>query len=365
MDNAIKNRYDFVLIFDVKDGNPNGDPDAGNLPRIDPETGHGIVTDVCLKRKVRNYVGITKGFERPFDIYIKEKAVLGDAHFKAFNELNISTGQESRKPVSAELIEIFSELSLPEGLEFIEGDDDSGAEIIVTATADKKEIESWLKEEKPSKGIVALIKAALKDAKPRKPSASETDQGRQKMCQDYFDIRTFGAVMSLKSAPNCGQVRGPVQMTFGRSVDPVVTLEYSITRMAVATQAEAEKQCGDNRTMGRKNTVPYGLYVSHGFVSAHLATQTGFNKGDLDILWDALVNMFEHDRSAARGEMNTRKLIVFEHNSPLGVAPAYSLFETVSIIRNNPDEPPRAYSDYTVTIDTSKLPDGITVHEKP
>ncbi|OQB34158.1 MAG: hypothetical protein BWY09_02710 [Candidatus Hydrogenedentes bacterium ADurb.Bin179] len=354
-----------MLIFDVKDGNPNGDPDAGNLPRIDPETGHGIVTDVCLKRKVRNYVGITKGFERPYDIYIKEKAVLGDAHFKAFNELNISTGQESRKPVSAELIEIFSELSLPEGLEFIEGDDDSVAEIIVTATADKKEIESWLKEEKPSTGIVALIRAALKDAKPRKPSATETDQGRQKMCQDYFDIRTFGAVMSLKSAPNCGQVRGPIQLTFGRSIDPVVTLEYSITRMAVATQAEAEKQSGDNRTMGRKNTVPYGLYVSHGFVSAHLAAQTGFTKDDLDILWDALVNMFEHDRSAARGEMNTRKLIVFEHNSPLGVAPAHSLFESVSITRNNPDEPPRAYTDYTVTIDTSKLPDSITVHEKP
>lgn len=365
MDNAIKNRYDFVLIFDVKDGNPNGDPDAGNLPRIDPETGHGIVTDVCLKRKVRNYVAMTKEYQRPYDIYIREKAVLGQAHFKAFSELQINTGQESRKTVPPELVEEFSEIAFPEGMDFIEGEDDNSAQIIIFATADKKEITSWLKEEKLPKKIDALIKAALKEAKPRKPSAGEVEQGRQKMCQDHFDIRTFGAVMSLKSAPNCGQVRGPVQMTFGRSVDPVVTLEYSITRMAVATEAEAEKQSGDNRTMGRKNTVPYGLYVSHGFVSAHLAAQTGFNREDLELLWGALVNMFEHDRSAARGEMNTRKLIVFEHGSPLGVAPAHSLFECLTVTRKNPAEPPRAYADYTVSVDKAKIPEGVTVYEKP
>ena len=165
----------------------------------------------------------------------------------------------------------------------------------------------------------------------------------------------------MSTGPNAGQVRGPVQLTFGRSIDPIVTLEHCITRMAVATQAEADKQSGDNRTMGRKNTVPYGLYVSHGFVSSHLAAQTGFTKGDLELLCEALVNMFEHDRSAARGEMNTRKLIVFEHNSPLGVAPAHSLFESITIIRNNAGDPPRAYTDYTVSIDTTKLPAGITV----
>lgn len=304
MDNAIKNRYDFVLIFDVKDGNPNGDPDAGNLPRVDPETGCGLVTDVCLKRKVRNYVQITRNPAKGYDIFVKEKAILNQLIEGAYQSIDI----DLEKP-----------------------------------PADEKD---GKKRNKAGTG-----------------QGSEVEKARVQMCTAYYDIRTFGAVMS--TGPNAGQVRGPVQLTFGRSIDPIVTLEHCITRMAVATEAEAEKQSGDNRTMGRKNTVPYGLYVSHGFVSAHLAAQTGFNKDDLDILWDALVNMFEHDRSAARGEMNTRKLIVFEHNSPLGVAPAHSLFETVSIIRNNPDEPPRAYTDYTVTIDTSKLPDGITVHEKP
>ncbi|HOZ49866.1 MAG TPA: type I-C CRISPR-associated protein Cas7/Csd2 [Candidatus Hydrogenedentes bacterium] len=363
MSNTIKNRYDFVLIFDVKDGNPNGDPDAGNLPRIDPETGHGLVTDVCLKRKIRNYVQLTKSCERPYDIYIKEKAVLGQAHVAAFQELGIGTGQESRKAVPAELTEALSELSLPEGLSINEGDDEHGAELIVAPDADKKEITAWLKDEKPDKGIANLIKAALKDAKPRKPSADETARGKEKMCQDFYDIRTFGAVMSLKSAPNCGQVRGPVQMTFGRSVDQVVTLEHSITRMAVATEAEAEKQSGDNRTMGRKNTIPYGLYVAHGFVSPHLAAQTGFSDEDLQLLWEALRTMFEHDRSAARGEMATRKLIVFKHDSALGNAPAHALFDLVTIKRNDDSRPVRAYTDYTVAVDREGLPTGVAVDE--
>lgn len=363
MSYPIKNRYDFVLIFDVQDGNPNGDPDAGNLPRIDPETGHGLVTDVCLKRKVRNFVQLTKACRSPYDIYIKEKAVLGDAHFKVFQEIGVDTGQESRKSVPAELLVGFLDLRLPEGLTLVEGENDEGSEVIVDAVADKKAIREWLKEEKPSKNITAIINAALKDAKPRRPTAEETNRGREKMCQKFYDVRTFGAVMALKSAPNCGQVRGPVQMTFGRSVDPVVTLEHSITRMAVATEAESEKQRGDNRTMGRKNTIPYGVYVTHGFISAHLAEQTGFSKEDLDLFWNAVCNMFEHDRSAARGLMSTQKVIIFEHESPLGNAPAHALFDRIKIERRDPSRPARAFSDYQVQLDRGGMPAGVTVHE--
>lgn len=359
MNTAINSRYDFLLIFDVQDGNPNGDPDAGNLPRIDAETGRGLVTDVCLKRKVRNYIQLMKQCKRPYDIYVKEKAVLGAAHVQAFEELGISTGEESRKPLTSELLEMISSLSLPDGLSIEEADEDEGGTLVVAADADKKVIQAWLKEEKPAKEVVALVKSALKDAKPRKPTAEETQQGRGKMCDTFYDIRTFGAVLSLKSAPNCGQVRGPVQMTFARSVDPVVTLEHSITRMAVATEAEAEKQGGDNRTMGRKNTIPYGLYVAHGFVSAHLAAQTGFSQVDLDLLWAALNNMFEHDRSAARGLMTTRKLIVFDHGNALGQASAQSLFDLVTIKRKDETKPPRAYSDYEITIGTP--PKGVKI----
>lgn len=296
MSNAVKNRYDFVLVFDIQDGNPNGDPDAGNLPRVDAESGQGIVTDVCLKRKVRNYIQLTKGYAVPYDIYVKEKAVLIRAHEAAY------------KAVGAE--------------DQLKGDE-----------------------------------------KKRKGSGDKVDEARRHMCQSFYDVRTFGAVMSL--GVNCGQVRGPVQITFGRSVDPVVTLEHSITRMAVATEAEAEKQGGDNRTMGRKNTIPYGLYVAHGFVSAHLANQTGFNQDDLDLLWDALVSMFEHDRSAARGLMSTRKLVIFKHDSALGNAPAYALFERVKISRNDESKPARAFADYSVVIDRAALPKGIEVIEKP
>jgi len=365
MNNPIKNRYDFVLIFDVKDGNPNGDPDAGNLPRIDPETGHGLVTDVCLKRKVRNYVQIIKEFKRPYDIYVKEKAVLGRAHFDTFRELGISTGEESRKAIPTELTEAFTELMLPEGLSFIESEDQRGGELVVAPDADKKAIKEWLKEEKPDKEISKIINAALKDAKPRRPTAEETVQGRGKMCQDFYDIRAFGAVLSLKSAPNCGQVRGPIQLTFGRSAEPIVTLEHSITRMAVATEAEAEKQQGDNRTMGRKNTVPYGLYVAHGFVSAHLAAQTGFGEDDLNLLWEALCNMFENDRSAARGLMSTQQLVIFKHNSALGNAPAHSLFKRVNLIRKDDSKPARDFSDYGLKIDENNLPAGVSIIKRP
>jgi CRISPR-associated protein Csd2 len=379
MSDPLTSRYDFVLIFDVKDGNPNGDPDAGNLPRLDAETGCGLVTDVCLKRKVRNYVALTKEYKSPFDIYIKEKAVLGEAHFAAFKKLGIDTGEESRKSVPPDLKEAFADLSLPEGLTFNEGEEEQAGELVVTADADKKAISVWLKEENPDKKIAGLIKSAIKDAKPRKPTAEETEKGREQMCRDFYDIRTFGAVLSLKSAPNCGQVRGPVQLTFARSVQPIVSMEHSITRMAVATQAESDKQSGDNRTMGRKNTVPYGLYVAHGVVSAHLAAQTKFTDDDLDLLWHALCgrssmnepvrdSMFEHDRSAARGLMATEKLIVFKHASALGNAPAHKLFDLVKIERRGSEEdkakPARDFSaDYEIKIDRANIPQGVELIE--
>lgn len=288
MATELKNRYDFMLVFDVKDGNPNGDPDAGNLPRVDSETGEGLVTDVCLKRKVRNYVQLTKGTEAGYDIFVKEKAILNKEIEKAYADLSIDL---SKPPVDA---------------------------------VDGK------KRNKEGQG-----------------QGGEVQQARAKMCETYFDIRTFGAVMS--TGANAGQVRGPVQITFARSVDPVVTLEHSITRMAVATEAEAEKQSGDNRTMGRKNTVPYGLYVAYGFVSPALAVQTGFSEEDLETLWTALVNMFDQDHSAARGMMSTQKLIIFKHDSALGNAPSHKLFDLVTIAKKEDVVVPRKFADYEVT----------------
>ena len=278
----LKNRIDFVYIFDVQDGNPNGDPDAGNLPRVDAETGMGLVTDVCLKRKVRNYVQIAKGQADGYDIFIKEKAVLNTLIDKAHDDLEVK---------------------------------------------------------------------AAKD---------KTEAARKFMCKNYYDIRTFGAVMS--TGKNAGQVRGAIQLTFARSVDTIATAEHSITRMAVATEKEAEKQGGDNRTMGRKATVPYGLYVCHGFISANLAQQTGFSEEDLELFWAALKNMFDVDRSAARGLMSAQKLIVFKHDSVLGNAPANKLFDLVKVEKVC-DGAPRSFGDYTVTIDKDKLPANVTVEE--
>lgn len=287
---ALTNRFDFVLLFDVKDGNPNGDPDAGNLPRLDAESGHGLVTDVSLKRKVRNFVGLVKGETPPYDIYVKEKAVLNQTHEKAY------------KAIGAE--------------DALKGED-----------------------------------------KKRKGSGDTVDQARKWMCQNFFDVRTFGAVMS--TGVNCGQVRGPVQLTFARSIAPIVALEHSITRMAVATEAEAEKQQGDNRTMGRKHTVPYGLYMAHGFVSSFLAKQTGFDDEDLELLWQALEQMFEHDRSAARGEMATRGLYVFKHDSELGNARAHELFERISAKPRS--DIPRSFADFEVTVNDADLPTGVSL----
>jgi CRISPR-associated protein Csd2 len=362
MNTPITNRYDFMLVFDVKDGNPNGDPDAGNLPRMDAETGQGLVTDVCLKRKVRNYVQLTKGSETGYDIYVKEKAVLGRAHTEAFKSLEINVGQESRKTIPASLSVSFDDVDLCEGLSITEQEGET-KELIVAPDADKNEIKAWLKDAEFSKEAKKFVADVLKEAKARKPTAEETEKGRGWMCAHFFDIRTFGAVMSLKSAPNCGQVRGPIQLTFGRSVDPVVTMEHSITRMAVATEAEAEKQSGDNRTMGRKNTIPYGVYVAYGFVSPALAAQTGFSDDDLNIFWKSLTEMFEHDHSAARGMMATQKLIVFKHDSALGNAHAHKLFGRVKIELKDKSKPARDFSDYAISIDQASLPEGIQVVE--
>lgn len=318
---ALTNRYDFVLLFDVKDGNPNGDPDAGNLPRVDAETGRGLVTDVCIKRKVRNFVGLVKeqdmrepkDGEKRFEIYVREKAILNHQNQRAYAALKL------------DVVEMAAE-----------GD----ATIAVEETGAKK---------KPAK-------------EKRKGSADEVNQTRQWMCQNFYDVRAFGAVMS--TGINCGQVRGPIQLTFARSVDPIVALEHSITRMAVATEAEAEKQSGDNRTMGRKFTVPYGLYAAHGFVSSFLAKQTGFDENDLELLWQALAQMFEHDRSAARGEMSTRGLYVFKHEGELGNAPAHSLFARIQPQLKEGITVPRDFSDYTVTVNEDGMPSGVTLERK-
>jgi len=290
---AISNRYEFVYLFDVENGNPNGDPDAGNMPRVDPETNHGLVTDVCLKRKVRNYVEILKGGASPYEIYIKEKAILNQTHERAHKAVGAGEVNEGKK---------------------------------------------------------------------RKGTGVEVEKARAWMCENFFDVRTFGAVMSM--GVNCGQVRGPVQVGFARSIEAIVPLEVSITRMAVTTEKEAEQQSGDNRTMGRKHIVPYGLYRAEGYVSAKLAEQTGFSQEDVDLLWEALVNMFDHDHSAARGKMNARGLYVFKHDSALGNAPSHKLFSLVTVGRvADGKKPARAFSDYAVAVDREALPQGVTLLE--
>ena len=292
---AIAHRYEFVYLFDITNGNPNGDPDAGNLPRLDPETNRGLVTDVCLKRKVRNFVSLDKENTSGYAIYMQEKAVLNLQHKKAWEGLGIppDTKDEYKKLPKEE--------------------------------AKAREITAW-------------------------------------MCRNFFDVRTFGAVMT--TGVNAGQVRGPVQMAFATSIDPVVPLEISITRMAVTTEKEADAQSGDNRTMGRKHIIPYGLYRAHGFISAKLAERTGFSDTDLALFWQALTNMFEHDRSAARGEMAARRLIVFKHESAMGNAPAHVLFDKVKVSRVNgeADTPARCYADYQVSVDQN-LPQGVSVSE--
>jgi CRISPR-associated protein Csd2 len=316
MTTTLSHRHDFVFFFDVTDGNPNGDPDAGNMPRLDPETGQGLVTDVCLKRKIRNYAEMAKGGDTGYGVYVQEGAILNEKHREAY---------------------------------------------IANRPNDKKVLTE-------------------KKLNPN-PKDDEAGALRQFMCSNFFDVRTFGAVMSTNI--NCGQVRGPVQFSFARSVEPVVPLEISITRMAATNKAEKDKQAEgsddertENRTMGRKQIIPYGLYRAHGFVSAKLAEKTGFADVDPSFLWEALKNMFEHDRSAARGEMTARKLVVFEHATALGVAAAHDLFDRVVVWRANGSDavpigdkrldngpPARRYSDYRVTINQDGLPGGVTIHE--
>jgi CRISPR-associated protein Csd2 len=321
MSNTIQNRYEFVYLFDVENGNPNGDPDAGNMPRIDPETGHGIVTDVCLKRKIRNFVTITKQGERGFEIYVKERGILAVEQRKAYEALK-----------------------------------DDGV----------------------------------------KASGQANEKARGWMCKNFFDVRAFGAVMTTGKIEkedkekhkalidlnaknpqwNCGQVRGPVQFTFARSIEPVLPLEYSITRVALTNVSDTRKEAvvteegekAGSGQFGRKHAIPYGLYRSHGFVSPHLAglpNGTGFSEHDLNLLWEALCNMFEHDRSAARGLMSTRQLIIFKHDSGLGNAPAHSLFERVTVRRVDESKPAREFKDYKVEINEDNLPAGISIMKRP
>jgi len=290
MNTPINNRYEFVMLYDVENGNPNGDPDAGNMPRIDPETGYGIVTDVCLKRKVRNYAEIIKGDSQGYRIYIKEGTPLNQNHDEAY----INIGHKLKPDEKATL--------------------------------------------------------------------EQVDKARSWMCANFFDVRTFGAVMT--TGKNCGQVRGPVQINFSRSIDPIIQQEVTITRQTVTRIEDAEKE----RTMGRKHIVPYGLYRVEGYVSAKLANDptkgTGFSDEDLELLWDALVNMFEHDHSAARGKMATRKLLIFKHESELGNAPSHQLFDLVKVSRKPEANPPRSFADYQVEIDTLKMPEGVQLIEK-
>ena len=291
MSEPIRNRYEFVILFDVENGNPNGDPDAGNMPRLDPETGYGLVTDVCLKRKIRNYVETVKEDAEGYRIYIKDGVPLNR----------------------------------------------SDAEALTHFEVDEK---------------------TLKEAKKKDDKLDE--KIRDFMCQKFFDIRTFGAVMTtfVKGALNCGQVRGPVQLGFARSIDPIIPQEVTITRVAITTEADAEKK---GTEMGRKHIVPYALYRCEGYVSANLARKTtGFSEEDLALLWQAILNMFEHDHSAARGKMAVRELIVFKHDSELGNAPAYKLFELVDVQRRDGVDAPRAYADYAVSVDESRLPEGVT-----
>lgn len=285
---AITNRYEFVFLFDVINGNPNGDPDAGNMPRLDPETNRGLVTDVCLKRKIRNFVELAKENTPGFAIYMQEKSVLNNQHKKAYQALEIE--HEPKK--------------LPK--------DQQKA----------LELTQW-------------------------------------MCKNYFDVRSFGAVMTTEV--NAGQVRGPIQLAFASSIDPVIPLEISITRMAVTNEKDLEKE----RTMGRKHIIPYGLYRVHGYVSAKLAEKTGFTEEDLQLLWNSLINLFEHDRSAARGEMSARKLIVFKHELALGNAPAHKLFECVTVKRVNGESgsPAKAFTDYEISLDSEAIPAGVSVEE--
>lgn len=299
MSEAIKNRYEFVILFDVENGNPNGDPDAGNMPRIDPESGLGLVTDVCIKRKIRNYIETVKEEEKGYKVYIKEDVPLNRSDKEACQYLGIEETEEKK------------------------------------------------------------VTEALKKLKKSDPDADK--KLRDFMCRNFYDIRTFGAVMTtfVKASLNCGQVRGPVQIGFARSIDPIVSQEVTITRVAITTEKDAENK---NTEMGRKSIVPYGLYRAEGYVSANLARRvTGFSEEDLELLWEAIINMFEIDHSAARGKMAVRELIVFQHSKELGDCPAYRLFDAVEVRKKEGVEYPRQYQDYMVQMHEDRIPDSVQV----
>ncbi len=295
MSEIIKNRYEFVILFDVENGNPNGDPDAGNLPRMDPESGYGLVTDVCIKRKIRNYVEAVKEDAPGYKIYIKEDVSLNRSDSSAYEYLEINASN-------------------------------------------------------------------VKDAKKSDPDLDR--KIRDFMCQNFFDIRTFGAVMTtfVKAALNCGQVRGPVQIGFARSIDPVISQEITITRVAITKEEDVEKKSTE---MGRKSIIPYALYRAEGYVSANLARKTtGFSEDDLELLWEAILNMFENDHSAARGKMAVRELIIFKHSSELGNCPAHKLFDTVEVKRRDDVEYPRQYGDYSLEIHEDRIPSTVELIRK-
>ena len=343
MSEAIKNRYEFVLLFDVKNGNPNGDPDGGNLPRIDPETGHGITTDVCLKRKVRNYVDLVKNNESPYEIHVREGAYLSEHHRRAHKALD---DEKLYIAVPDDLIpELRDYQNYPEGVGF----ENEGVFLRLGSDIDKaKKAVGKLKD------ISDAAKAKLKELFVD----SKEVVAKKWMCKNFFDVRTFGAVMSTGDK-TCGQVRGPVQLTFARSIDPIVGLDVAMFRTAAVSVDKP-----DDKGLGaRKAVVPYGLYRVHGFISAPLAKQTGFSEDDLKLFWDALMNMFDHDRSAARGEMAARKLIVFKHGSELGNAPASKLFDLVTVEKNCGDAPPRSFAHYTVTVDEANVPARVELIE--
>ena len=364
-------RYDFVYLFDVTDGNPNGDPDAGNLPRVDPETGHGLVTDVCLKRKVRNYIGLVKEEQPPYEIYVKEKAVLNSQQKRAYIALDEDKNNFIEKAIpeglEVNLVKAVIRAIKPKAdqLKVVEG---APACLRLSLFGKLSAMEKKCKaddENKLNQDAVNFVRKLLEKASERLEVSKELE-AQKWMCKNFFDIRAFGAVMSTGDF-KCGQVRGPVQMAFSRSIDPIFSAEHTLTVCAARKEAEEnedaseslEKQIG---IQGRKFTVPYGLYRCHGFINPFLADQTGFGEEDLTLFWEALEQAFEFDRSAARGQMAARALIAFEHNSPLGNGHAHQLQSRVKVTTNKTDQPIRRFEDYDIEVDEKEPPAGITIN---
>lgn len=364
-------RHDFVLIFDVTDGNPNGDPDGGNMPRTDAETSHGLVTDVCLKRKIRNYVSTyaeheTDGEQKKrLNIFVEHHSVLNNQIRRAYTDQGIPTGKPSNEIVKdMAILEVLREHKHLLPAAFTLTDSEGGAEedVVPTLAYSGELTDAELKEELEkteeiyqNKAVKKFIDTLVKKAGKPDKSRANAEKARTWMCENFYDVRMFGAVMS--TGLNAGQVRGPVQLTFARSFDPVLPQDLAVTRVAVTDVKDAEKL----QTIGRKTLVPYGLYMTRGFYSPSLAAQTGVTGHDLELLWESLVKMWDFDRSASRGLMAPRGLYVFSHESKLGNAPAHKLFERITAKLNKPGEPPRKFGDYAVSIDEVDLPQGVTL----